>query len=65
MPFLAKMPCYMLHAWLPKAHVEASTVGRIVLAGRVMKLGRYGALMVGPVGPLRSLTPPVITSGVL
>jgi len=43
-PFLAKMPAYLLHAWLPKAHVEASTPGRMVLAGRVIKLGRYGIL---------------------
>merc|ERR1712142_1093465 len=34
-PFLAKIPAYLLHAWLPKAHVEASTPGRMVLAGRV------------------------------
>merc|ERR1711872_570189 len=38
-PFLAKIPAYLLHAWLPKAHVEASTPGRMVLAGRVIKLG--------------------------
>ena len=43
-PFLAKMPAYLLHAWLPKAHVEASTPGRMVLAGRVIKLGRFGIL---------------------
>ena len=43
-PFLAKMPAYLLHAWLPKAHVEASTPGRMVLAGSVIKLGRYGIL---------------------
>ena len=44
LPFLAKMPAYILHAWLPKAHVEASTPGSIVLAGRVIKLGTYGVL---------------------
>merc|ERR1711887_267496 len=32
LPFLRKIPCYLLHAWLPKAHVEASTIGSIVLA---------------------------------
>jgi len=41
---MAKIPCYLLHAWLPKAHVEARTIGRMVLAGRVMKLGSFGAL---------------------
>merc|ERR1711951_268422 len=44
LPFLAKMPAYILHAWLPKAHVEARTPGSIVLAGRVIKLGTYGVL---------------------
>ena len=44
MPFLAKMPAYLLHSWLPKAHVEASTPGSILLAGSVMKLGSYGML---------------------
>ena len=43
-PFLAKIPAYLLHAWLPKAHVEASTPGRMVLAGRVIKLGSFGIL---------------------
>ena len=41
---MAKIPCYLFHAWLPKAHVEARTIGRMVLAGRVIKLGSYGAL---------------------
>lgn len=43
-PFLAKIPAYLLHAWLPKAHVEASTPGSIVLAGSVIKLGSFGML---------------------
>merc|ERR1711872_744698 len=43
-PFLAKIPAYLLHAWLPKAHVEARTPGRMVLAGRVIKLGSFGIL---------------------
>jgi len=42
LPFLVKMPVYFLHLWLPKAHLEASALGRIILAGILLKMGRYG-----------------------
>lgn len=39
--FLIKMPMFLVHLWLPKAHVEAPTVGSMILAGLTLKLGRY------------------------
>jgi len=31
--FFIKIPIYLFHVWLPKAHVEAPVYGSIVLAG--------------------------------
>jgi len=42
--FLAKFPIYLLHVWLPKAHVEASTEGSILLASILLKVGSVGYL---------------------
>ena len=35
---------FLVHLWLPKAHVEAPTVGSMILAGVTLKLGRYALL---------------------
>jgi proton-translocating NADH-quinone oxidoreductase chain M len=42
--FASKIPMFPFHIWLPEAHVEAPTVGSVLLAGILLKLGVYGLL---------------------
>nr|YP_009647925.1 NADH dehydrogenase subunit 4 [Poecilimon luschani]QBZ37726.1 NADH dehydrogenase subunit 4 [Poecilimon luschani] len=44
--FLVKMPMFLVHLWLPKAHVEAPVSGSMILAGVLLKMGGYGLLRV-------------------
>lgn len=39
-----KVPIFPVHIWLPEAHVEAPTVGSVILAGVLLKMGTYGML---------------------
>jgi len=44
--FIVKFPIFGFHYWLPVAHVEASTLGSILLAGILLKLGSVGLMYV-------------------
>jgi len=42
--FCFKLPSVPFHVWLPEAHVEAPTVGSVILAGIILKIAFYGFL---------------------
>lgn len=45
--FAVKVPLFPLHTWLPDAHTEAPTIGSVILAGVMLKLGTYGFIRFG------------------
>jgi NADH-quinone oxidoreductase subunit M len=55
--FAIKVPMWPFHTWLPDAHTEAPTVGSVLLAGVLLKMGTYGfiriALPILPEGAMR------------
>jgi proton-translocating NADH-quinone oxidoreductase chain M len=40
--FCVKVPMVPFHIWLPEAHVESPTIGSMLLAGLVLKVGLFG-----------------------
>ncbi|MHB8339933.1 MAG: complex I subunit 4 family protein [Mycobacteriales bacterium] len=44
--FAVKSPLWPLHSWLPDAHTEAPTVGSVLLAGVLLKMGTFGLIRI-------------------
>jgi len=45
---LIKLPVFIFHLWLPKAHVEAPVIGSMVLAAVILKIRIYGIYRLFP-----------------
>ncbi len=64
--FAVKVPMFPFHTWLPYAHGQAPTIGSVILAAVLLKMGTYGfvrfSLPILPDASVEFITPVAVLS---